>query len=78
MGSFFTNKEIEARNMLLLKQIQKQEQMLKLLVLNTKMIINTLSPYIDNKELVKKLTDLLDQQERLVNQGYNDQNDFEF
>ena len=82
MGSLFSkssdneNEELKRRNDLLEKQIEKQDKMLQILVLNVKMIINTLSPHIDDKQVVQNLNNLLDQQEKIIRQDKPEGNDF--
>ena len=82
MGSLFSrssdneNEELKRRNDLLEKQIEKQDKMLQILVLNVKMIINTLSPHIDDKQVVQNLNNLLDQQEKIIKQDKPEGNDF--
>ena len=82
MGCLFSrssdneNEELKRRNDLLEKQIEKQDKMLQILVLNVKMIINTLSPHIDDKQVVQNLNNLLDQQEKIIKQDKPEGNDF--
>ena len=82
MGSLFSkssdneNEELKRRNDLLEKQIEKQDKMLQILVLNVRMIINTLSPHIDDKQVVQNLNNLLDQQEKIIKQDKPEGNDF--
>ena len=82
MGSLFSrssdneNEELKRRNDLLEKQIEKQDKMLQILVLNVRMIINTLSPHIDDKQVVQNLNNLLDQQEKIIRQDKPEGNDF--
>ena len=85
MGSLFSrssdnenneNEELKRRNDLLEKQIEKQDKMLQILVLNVRMIINTLSPNIDDKQVVQNLNNLLDQQEKIIRQDKPEGNDF--
>ena len=40
------------------------------------MIINTLSPHIDDKQVVQNLNNLLDQQEKIIRQDKPEGNDF--
>ena len=70
------NEELKRRNDLLEKQIEKQDKMLQILVLNVRMIINTLSPHIDDKQVVQNLNNLLDQQEKIIRQDKPEGNDF--
>jgi hypothetical protein len=82
MGCLFSrssdneNEELKRRNDLLEKQIEKQDKMLQILVLNVRMIINTLSPHIDDKQVVQNLNNLLDQQEKIIKQDKPEGNDF--
>lgn len=82
MGCLFSrssdneNEELKRRNDLLEKQIEKQDKMLQILVLNVRMIINTLSPHIDDKQVVQNLNNLLDQQEKIIRQDKPEGNDF--
>ena len=82
MGSLFSrssdneNEELKRRNDLLEKQIEKQDKMLQILVLNVRMIINTLSPHIDDKQVVQNLNNLLDQQEKIIRQDKSEGNEF--
>ena len=79
MGCFFSrscDEELIRRNELLEKQIEKQDKMLQILVLNVRMIINTLSPHIDDKQVVQNLNNLLDQQEKIIRQDKSEGNEF--
>ena len=82
MGCLFSrssdneNEELKRRNDLLEKQIEKQDKMLQILVLNVRMIINTLSPHIDDKQVVQNLNNLLDQQEKIIRLDKSEGNDY--
>ena len=54
----------------LIKIIERQEKMLKLLILNTKTLITSLSSHIDDKNLIHQIQELLDQQDKLINDNY--------
>ena len=60
------NENLKKENDLLKKTIENQEKMLKLNVLNTRMIILSLSNHIRDESIIKELHKLLDEQEKLI------------
>ena len=64
--------ELKKQTELLQKKVNDQEKMLKLIILNTKTLIKSLSGHIHDTELIKEINNLLDQQDKLLNENILD------
>ena len=58
--------ELKKQTELLQRKIDNQEKMLKIIILNTKALITTLSSHIDDKNIIREINKLLDEQEKIL------------
>ena len=68
--------ELKNQTELLQRKIDNQEKMLKIIILNTKALITTLSSHIDDKNIIKDINKLLDEQEKILNENLSEEKFF--
>ena len=68
--------ELWRQNELLKRKIENQEKLLKIVILNTKVLVASLSNSVDDKNIITNLNKLLDQQEQILNENLSEETSF--
>ena len=70
--------ELRRQNELLKRKNENQEKLLKIVILNTKVLVASLSNSVDDKNIITNLNKLLDQQEQILNENLSVETSFLF
>ena len=70
--------ELRRQNELLKRKNENQEKLLKIVILNTKVLVASLSNSVDVKNIITNLNKLLDQQEQILNENLSVETSFLF
>lgn len=68
--------ELRRQNELLKRKNENQEKLLKIVILNTKVLVASLSNSVDDKNIITNLNKLLDQQEQILNENLSVETSF--
>ena len=68
--------ELRRQNELLKRKNENQEKLLKIVILNTKVLVASLSNSVDVKNIITNLNKLLDQQEQILNKNLSEETSF--
>lgn len=68
--------ELRRQNELLKRKNENQEKLLKIVILNTKVLVASLSNSVDVKNIITNLNKLLDQQEQILNENLSVETSF--